>query len=493
MTKDEVQRQQSNIEILEKEVELIDRKIDGLLKRKEIVKAAIAAQHAHFAPIRSLPSEILSEIFIWLTKFDPDGFKAHGTRATQVLLLLVCKKWRDIVLSLPALWSTFFFSIAKTYKAEDVAKFGRWLARSQPGTLDLNLYLDRHYYLSSSEAAQFTDVVLDTVAHHLQRCVRIHLSFSPRLISKLLFSQGNMFQRLRRLSLYSMSGFPSEPLHIDFANYPQLHTLHIVAYTVWDLAFRGVCPSLRGIEAASLTGDQTMNLLERCPSLMTCDLTSTANATFTGDNAVLQLSHLTTLTIRESADLVGKLLDRLSLPSLQVLTLVPEVNSNPRFTHEDPFHLSQFFRRSCPPLTELKLYTMSLYDFDETDLIASLLLVPTLRSLIVDGEICATDELFQALTMMEGNVHNNHSVLCPQLSELRIINSLRRKVSVNTVAEMVLSRSNVRNGVLFSCKPLAVLHLDCIMGIDAEQAFLRYPGLDRCIETGLDMKVNVRN
>lgn len=497
MTEYKVHRLLKNISVIKNEVELIDRKLGRLLKHKEALKIAVSARRKELAQIRSLPPEILSEIFIWLMQLDPINFIVDGGfkpfnyfkdhRTAQVQLLLVCKKWHDIVLALPPLWSKLRLEIEKTYRAEEIAKFGRWLARSHPGTLDLSLFISHDYYRSSSESVKAPNIFLDTVAPHLQRCTRIHSSLHHQHISRLLLCQGNMFPRLRHLDLGFMPHGPPRPLHIDFTSYPQLETLSITDessyYSALDLRFRGECPSLRDIELHSLTGDQIMDILKCCNFVTTCEVYSVGNATFTRDKAALQLSHLMKLTMRQDAHLAKELLDRLLLPSLQSLTLDMEVNSLAGLMPEDPLHLTQFLRRSCPPLTELELKGFA---FWEANIISFLSVVPNLRSLTL-VRISPDDELFHALTMMKGSVDDSRSNLCPELTELRISDCLAKNVSVSAVAKMVLSRSNVREDVPRSCKPLKHLYIrSCIK--ESHQALLLYPGFHECIENGLDIK-----
>lgn len=64
MTEEEAQKAWSDIASLEKELELIDRSLDQLLRQKKVVKAAIVVRKAQLAPIRSLESEILAAMIL---------------------------------------------------------------------------------------------------------------------------------------------------------------------------------------------------------------------------------------------------------------------------------------------------------------------------------------------------------------------------------------------------------------------------------------------
>ncbi len=235
MTEEEVHKLQNNNAVLEKEVMLIDRKLDWLLKHKAAVRAAIVARRAKFSQIWSLPPETISEIFIWLMQLDLDSF-SQG--AAQVKLLLVCKNWCDIALALPVLWSWISFSIRRIHNAKDFSRLGMWLARSHPGPLEFLLSLRYMAHIASKEEAQSLDMILDTVIPHIRRCNLINLYLPQKKIRRLLFSQDDMFPRLRHLRLYAMQHSSKETLHIDFSSYPQLEILHVDG-SFWDVTLWG--------------------------------------------------------------------------------------------------------------------------------------------------------------------------------------------------------------------------------------------------------------
>lgn len=610
MTEDKAKELQCNIAILEKEAGFIDRKLDRLVAQKKAIQTAIFARKAQFAPIRCLPPETLTEIFSWaVVPEHPDDPHRDEITTTRIRLLLVCRTWRDSMLASPPFWSRLSLLIRRTYKAKEVAKLGKLLVRSQPGTLDLGLSVGDRYRFFAPRAAEVMNVVMDTVAPHLQRCSRIYLHLPQQHISRLLLPQGTVFQWLRHLTLTPMHCTSPQSLLVDFTSYPQLEVLNLESHGRFNIAFRGVCPSLReimvdlrgneieellqcspfitncklkslerdtltrgeailqfphltklmtvmstdlvrhllsrlrlpslqeltlnlsfssshepllidfiyfpqlevldiagsdrcneafrgqctslrDIRAERLSGDQVLGLLECSPSITTCKLTARRlDDTLAGAEAILQLPHLTKLAMAMSVVFVEKLLDRLFLPSLQMLTLSRGIMSSSYFTPEDPLHLERFFRRSCPPLTDLEVQDIA---FDGANLISLLPLIPSLRSFIVVRNIRLRDHFFHALTLKEGNVNDSCSRLCPELTELRIYDCPRANVSVTAVGEMVLSRFNGQNDTLLPCKPLKVLDLsDLLCGDDAREEMLCYPGLDRCIETGLNITVRI--
>ncbi|KAI0039928.1 hypothetical protein FA95DRAFT_1462389, partial [Auriscalpium vulgare] len=55
-------------------------------------------------PVSRLPPEILSAVFSILT--DIDRPRNHGKSLAWISITHVCRKWRDVALNNPTLWST---------------------------------------------------------------------------------------------------------------------------------------------------------------------------------------------------------------------------------------------------------------------------------------------------------------------------------------------------------------------------------------------------
>ncbi|KAJ6484208.1 hypothetical protein C8R45DRAFT_1148600 [Mycena sanguinolenta] len=84
-------------------------------------RTALSKYHAHntriLSPVRRIPVEILSEIFLWASPSVYDVFDPEGSPWT---LTHVCAKWRAIALSKPSLWSLINvdFSVSAQYPLE---------------------------------------------------------------------------------------------------------------------------------------------------------------------------------------------------------------------------------------------------------------------------------------------------------------------------------------------------------------------------------------
>jgi hypothetical protein len=75
--------------------------------RRKVLKAHL---DAYIYPVLTLPNEIVSEIFLHTL---PSALSDHCPSSTQGPLLLgqICRKWREIALFTPALWSNIALTL----------------------------------------------------------------------------------------------------------------------------------------------------------------------------------------------------------------------------------------------------------------------------------------------------------------------------------------------------------------------------------------------
>ena len=106
--------------------------INSLEDQRDELEAKISKAQAYLAPVRKLPDELLSEVFviIWCAGDKKCGWK----------LASVCRLWRRVALSLPKIWSAIHL---KTTTAACPAEIIRlWLERSgRTVPLDIDITL----------------------------------------------------------------------------------------------------------------------------------------------------------------------------------------------------------------------------------------------------------------------------------------------------------------------------------------------------------------
>ncbi|PBK94219.1 hypothetical protein ARMGADRAFT_899375, partial [Armillaria gallica] len=99
---------------LEKMIAEAQQALEGLLCERELVKAQLADAKTLLHPIRSLSDEIFQEIFSWCVYKWGDIRTLPRARSADSLdpqrppwtLTRVSRRWREIALSSPRLWST---------------------------------------------------------------------------------------------------------------------------------------------------------------------------------------------------------------------------------------------------------------------------------------------------------------------------------------------------------------------------------------------------
>ncbi|KAJ6454814.1 hypothetical protein C8R45DRAFT_1037267 [Mycena sanguinolenta] len=193
--------------------------ISALEKQKKDVE--IQLQEVVY-PILSLPAEILANIFVACL---PESSCRRFSRAHAPLLLMqVCRRWKDIVVSTSELWN--FVDIPCLDVSQASAKMmvrhgvlsGPWLSRAQSRPLSLTVYLahrGRGVHDDITEAEEFD------ISAILPRLERLDIRLSAEKTRWLLL-WNTPFPRLLCLSLTSPDSVLSDVLR----NAPLLRELN---------------------------------------------------------------------------------------------------------------------------------------------------------------------------------------------------------------------------------------------------------------------------
>ncbi|THU76351.1 hypothetical protein K435DRAFT_570333, partial [Dendrothele bispora CBS 962.96] len=87
---------------LEGEIARIESILAGLKSKRDTIIAYIENHRALLSPSRRLSPEILSEIFVCC--LPSNHLPTRSTAEAPLVLLCICKEWRQIALSTPRLW-----------------------------------------------------------------------------------------------------------------------------------------------------------------------------------------------------------------------------------------------------------------------------------------------------------------------------------------------------------------------------------------------------
>ncbi|KAJ6568751.1 hypothetical protein B0H19DRAFT_1256470 [Mycena capillaripes] len=277
-------------------------------------------------PVLDLLSEVTSEIFLHCL---PDAPSVPSSIAAPLLLLKICKRWRNIALKTPALWASFAVNggSGQRFGSMGTDHLSKWLHRA--GAALLNLRLAYQGRGSSS----FPDAFFQ-IFDHASKWRRVHFSvpfgcFShPRAQAAL---RGNVAS-LEEISLDANARgelkdwryiSDTGPLTL-FSKAPTLRIVSLIS-----LPLSGVIlpwKQLTSLTAQSFDLEEALNVLHLCPILAYYRLGYPAEAgRVSRHNPSLSapppLPHLKSLLLEYQPH--DHLLRYLTLPNLTTLSLPP--------------------------------------------------------------------------------------------------------------------------------------------------------------------------
>ncbi|KAJ7081383.1 hypothetical protein B0H15DRAFT_854976 [Mycena belliarum] len=130
----------------------------------DLARRFIKFHKALLAPWRLLPAEIMSEIFVFvLHPVDVDSGPTawNDSRAQTLLLTKVCRRWRNIALSTPSLWTTLSLLLNNSPAPYEWVPL--WLDRAR--SLPIHLQVLWHGATSASALQSLLSTVADRIQH----------------------------------------------------------------------------------------------------------------------------------------------------------------------------------------------------------------------------------------------------------------------------------------------------------------------------------------
>ncbi|KAJ6457796.1 hypothetical protein C8R47DRAFT_169743 [Mycena vitilis] len=265
-------------------------------------------------PVLTLPNEIVSEIFVHFLPVYPARPRKTG-QLCPILLCKICRAWREIALSTPALWRAVGVTILNFVAPEKVESELGWLETSltRSGSCPLSIKLVPGL-IDTQALAPF----IRAIAPHFARWE--HLKLWPGSSSELYAIKGPL-PLLRSLTIGGLG--KSDDLAL-------LHTaplLRKVAVQFYDDLYLAIVPwsqltvlTVHGIKAA-----QCGPILHLSPRLIHCRLVlSEAEEQLPMSAASITLRHLEILALavdRWDGHGVPGIFDSLTLPALRKLQI----------------------------------------------------------------------------------------------------------------------------------------------------------------------------
>ncbi|KAJ7168937.1 hypothetical protein C8R46DRAFT_1268567 [Mycena filopes] len=316
--------------------------------------------------IRRFPNEILSEIFLATLPKYPKFPELAGP-SSPVILGHICREWRAVSLSTPALWCALRFDLDSSHADAQAALLALWLSRARALPVSIGFFSPRDETLEEMvpDVVRFLAILLRGHSSQLQNLI---LSV-PLCGNTLRLLQSTSTPRLERLQICSHVVEPQAERILLFPHAPRLHSLKLnqdlrvtcdnlttlvvfdIAYTVWTNILRLATATLVHCEVSTLDVTEMTDL--RLATHPIPPLTALHSLVFSG-----RCKHTTAST---------GLLSALTLPVLRRLEM-PEV-----YFGEYPVRmLAAFIRRSgcdatltylnvMPPTNERREYARNMY------------------------------------------------------------------------------------------------------------------------------------
>ena len=348
-----------------------------LLDRRDQILASVQVHQGFVSCIRRLPPEILSGIFVQC--LPPETLTEPDARAAPLLLMRVCRGWREVAHGTPRLWCSLSVRPSRflgPQQPKDLVFYHHWLSRARgcPLSLAVDTGEPSHYPGWQHEVTEF-------LQPYTSRVVRLHVTFRSNTVPDLLLGDLPLLEHL------TLNGHIHG--HANIARVqpaPRLRRLTLDGFvfsagvlsafnSYWThLTQLRVTLSTRYLLNREINGLFVLTLLELCPHLQDFVLSSVSIPQYimeAGNVRVVTHSHLRSFDV-EVLYGIPCLLGVLTLPALKHLKITGIGRGTWR---QNEF--SAFVTRSRCPLETLKLYGGQL--FSEEDQAEYLALIPTLK------------------------------------------------------------------------------------------------------------------
>lgn len=429
---------------LEEEILRSTSSLERATRERERVLREIEAYRVVSSPIRRLPADIISEIFLTCrgedtSNGDPPEVNSVDVTHMPWVLVQVCSRWRNLGTSESRLWSRISIDLdaAVSRRTAEVAfRLGLHLQRS--GTTLLTVFLQ-------SSIRTVPTGLLPVLLPSSYRWKTAAFVLDRKSLNRMSRIRGSL-QALRTLKIEvtgpeDVPGMPATFDSFEFA--PELRNFQVTSAA--DISSRWLVPWKQLTNytwfdpKTQCAVPQHMDVLRRMHNLEECGLECGPSSNYAGP--IITMEKLLDLHIFEANERASSNLTRhLVLPAV-VDIFVEGVSSD----FDSLVPLASLITRSHCHLTRL---TTSLPDMDGDSLLQVLQVVPTLKWLsILEGGL--TTEIANRMVFRD---IDSESPLLPVLVHLTLA---QLKFDVTLLVEMIESRVN--RGVAANGSPVRAL------------------------------------
>ncbi|KAK0475334.1 hypothetical protein EDD18DRAFT_1218431 [Armillaria luteobubalina] len=466
--------------LLQQRISLTQKTLESLLKEQNRAMKQISDSKLVLNPVRRLPSEILSHIFLSCLLPDTELLQSSDTDEDTSLidslniknppwnLSHVSSQWRKAVLTTPRLWSYIRLQLRR-YEDRKASLFRLGTILERSGTHCLTVAIE-------SEEDMSDHPVLPMILSTSPRWERLFVGL-PFSTLHIFNNVSGSLDALRWLGVYLYEPEPdTDPIMVEaFRFAPQLQELQLIEWG-WGICFHDLFHfPWDNLIHALVHGNnmQSLAVLQRAPNLVSGNFSADVDFLSDTPSDLCWHAHLQVLTITNSSDssseCVAELFSRLAL--LGLLDLRMDFDN----TEEDVV-LPEFTSETAPMLQNLCVQVDDSKTLDSEMLTGLLKHTPLLMYLKL-GATVTTNDVFLQLGRKR-----DFSRLVPQLHSIDLTGStLEFEDASDVISEMVASRREAING----SRTFQTLILDEPLDFDDDDLSARW---ERLCREGLDVQ-----
>ncbi|TDL22330.1 hypothetical protein BD410DRAFT_828442 [Rickenella mellea] len=444
-----------------------------------------------------LPNEILLQIFeMCFRNQDAKNFGCirPSNNEAPLLLLRICRRWRDCALSSCLLWSKLSVGRGKN-GLRSVMAAKSWLDRAGQAPLSVDVYYgeprpDRLYTQNAIHGAlkDIFNPSRNWKAVSLEAYETRHNPIIDAILEAVLAHAPVLESFAIRITGFGSSAIqPRRFIEIGFT--PRLssisvHATHISLFRLLfsaAYAYGNVCDlKLRWPESIN----HGLHILERCPNVEVLRISLREEHPPPARTTTVALERLHTLKITGSVDTpkdFGDFLDGLTTPALTELSIKVGTTMIDSFPRHWP-SLLKLLVRSQPPL---KSFTLIGTHMTADNIVDCLRNMPELTATSGDRQLFSS-AVINALTpwMVPMKVP-----LCPKLV---VIGLKDKSACLPDLTWMIYARWKISKGKCswdrYKVQIPAVEVVELPQGLDLRFHFLQSPAMTKCLEDGLELR-----
>ncbi|KAJ7502113.1 hypothetical protein B0H11DRAFT_2367132 [Mycena galericulata] len=239
----------------------LDEQIHSLQSRLRLLGAqrqiVLQALDSITYPVLTIPPEITGQVFSLYVENPHIGIAPDDPGRSPLPLASVCRRWRDICLSMPRLWSAL--RIYSSYSASEsniLDLLQRWISRAGSHPLDLELF--------GSPILSTPAAILSHLAHYSHQWRSLRLSFHLPSSFPNDKIQGQV-PCLTKLTINMIGGYNVPEVVTAFRDAPRLRDVQLFGASCRSLSLPWI--QLTSLNFSGETLSNCVEILEQTPNL----------------------------------------------------------------------------------------------------------------------------------------------------------------------------------------------------------------------------------